>query len=177
MTDMKKLDYSLREHRVTFVSPGLLSEFEKRFRNYVARRAFALYERSGRPKGKDWQHWLQAESEYLFARPKVLESDDRISLFAVIPEKLPRCIQICMASMRVIIKTTLLHSDPEQSDPIEDTQPPEQFLLAHWAKEIEPETADATLNGSLLTLTAWKVLPRGPRPQTNSGCTMHPVLA
>ena len=86
MTDMKRLDYSLREHRVTFVSPGLVIEFEKRFRNYVARRAFALYERSGRPKGKDWQHWLQAESDYLFARPKVLESEDRISLFAVIPE-------------------------------------------------------------------------------------------
>jgi len=169
MTDMKRLDYSLGEHRVTFVSPGLLSEFEKRFRNYVARRAFALYERSGRPKGKDWQHWLQAESDYLFARPKVLESEDRISLFAVIPEKPPRCIQICMASMRVIIKTTLLHTDPEQ--------PPEQFLLAHWAKEIDPENADAILNGSLFTLTAWKVMPQGSRPQTNSGCTMHPLVA
>ena len=177
MIDMKRLNYSLGEHRVAFVSPGLLSELEKRFRNYVARRAFALYERSGRPKGKDWQHWLQAESEYLFARPKVLESDDRISLFAVIPEKPPRCIQICMASMRVIIKTTLLHTDPRQPDPAKHKQPPEQFLLAHWTKEIDPEKADATLNGSLLTLTAWKVMPQGPRPQTNSSCTMYPVVA
>jgi hypothetical protein len=174
---MKSLDYSLGEHRVTFVSPGLLSELEKRFRNYVARRAFALYERSGRPKGKDWQHWLQAESEYLFARPKVLESEDRISLFAVIPEKPPRCIQICMAPMRVIIKTTLLHTDPEQPGPAKDTQPPEQFLLAHWTKEVDPENADATLNGSLLMLSALKVAPQGSRRQTNSSCTMHPVVA
>ena len=177
MIDMKRLDYSLGEHRVAFVSPGLLSELEKRFRNYVARRAFALYERSGRPKGKDWQHWLQAESEYLFARPKVLESDDRISLFAVVPEKPPRRIQICLAPLAVIIKTAPLHADSEQPHPAKATQPPEQFLLAHWTKEIDPENADATLNGSLLTLTASKVMPRGPRPQTDSGCTMHPVLA
>jgi hypothetical protein len=82
-----------------------------------------------------------------------------------------------MASMRVIIKTTLLHSDPEQPDPAKDTQPLEQFLLAHWTKEIDPEKADATLNGSLLTLTAWKVMPQGSRAQTNSDCTMLPVIA
>jgi len=82
-----------------------------------------------------------------------------------------------MASTRVITKTTLLHTAPEQPDPAKDTQPPEQFLLAHWTKEIDPEKADATLNGSLLTLTAWKVMPQGSRPQTNSGCTMHPVVA
>src|SRR6516162_3406675 len=135
MTDMKRLDYSLGEHRVAFVSPGLLSELEKRFRNYVARRAFALYEQSGRPKGKDWQHWLEAESEYLFARPKVLESDDRISLFAVVPEKPPRRIQICLVPLAVIIKTAPLHADSQQPHPAKATQPPEQFLLAHWTKE------------------------------------------
>ena len=177
MSTMKALDYSLVEYPVTFVSPDLFGELEKRFRNYVTRRAFALYEQSGRPKGKDWQHWLQAESEYLFARPKVLESADRISLFAVVPEKPPRRIEICLAPLAVIIKTAPLHADSEQPHPAKATQPPEQFLLAHWTKEIDPENADATLNGSLLTLTARKVRSPGSRPQTNSGRTMHHAIA
>lgn len=154
---MKALDQCLPEQSVAFVSPDLFSEFERLFRSYVARRAFTLYEEAGRPKGRDWQHWLQAESEYLFARPKVLESRDRISLFAIVPEKPPRNIEICMAPLGVIIKTKLLRFDAQRPCPAKGNEHPEQFLLARWTKKVDPGSTDATLNGSLLRLTAWKV--------------------
>ena len=154
---MKALDQCVPEQSVTFVSPDLFSEFERLFRSYVARRAFTLYEEAGRPKGSDWQHWLQAESEYLFARPKVIESRDSISLFAIVPEKPPRNIEICMAPLGVIIKTKLLRLDAHCPFPAKGNEHPEQFLLARWTKKVDPDSADATLNGSLLRLTAWKV--------------------
>ena len=154
---MKALDQCVPEQSVTFVSPDLFSEFERLFRSYVARRAFTLYEEAGRPKGSDWQHWLQAESEYLFARPRVLESHDRISLFAIVPEKPPRNIEICMAPLGVIIKTKLLRLDAQRPSPAKGNEHPEQFLLARWTKKVDPGNADATLSGSLLRLAAWKV--------------------
>ena len=154
---MKAFDQCVPEQSVAFVSSDLFSEFERLFRSYVARRAFTLYEEAGRPKGSDWQHWLQAESEYLFARPKVLESRDRISLFAMVPEKPPRNIEICMAPLGVIIKTKLLRLDAQRPSPAKGNEHPEQFLLARWTKKVDPGSADATLNGSLLRLTAWKV--------------------
>lgn len=154
---MKALDECVAERSVAFVSPDLFSELEKLFRSYVARRAFTLYEEAGRPKGRDWQHWLQAESEYLFARPKVLESHDRISLFVIVPEKPLRNIEICMAPLGVIIKTKLLVLDAQRPCPANGKELPEQFLLARWTKKVDPGGADATLNGSLLRLTAWKV--------------------
>ena len=154
---MKALDECVAEQSVAFVSPDLFSEFEKLFRSYVARRAFTLYEEAGRPKGRDREHWLQAESEYLFAWPKVVESHDRISLFVIVPEKPPRNIEICMAPLGVIIKTKLLRLDAQRPCPANNKELPEQFLLARWTKTVDPGGADATLNGSLLRLTAWKV--------------------
>jgi hypothetical protein len=174
---MKELDHPAAEHPVAFVSGNLFSEFEKLFRSYVARRAFALYEESGRPKGKDWQHWLQAESEYLFARPKVLESHDRISLFAIVPEKPARGIQICIAPLGVIIKTKLLRLDAERSYPTKGNPLPEQFLLARWTKRVDPDGADATLDGSLLRLTAWKVTTQDSHPAAGAGATRYETTA
>ena len=133
---MKALDQCVPDQSVAFVSPDLFSEFEKLFRSYVARRAFTLYEEAGQPKGMDWQHWLQAESEYLFARPKVLESRDRISLFAIVPERPSRNIEICMAPLGVIIKTKLLRFDVQCLCPAKGNERPEQFLLARWAKKL-----------------------------------------
>lgn len=82
---------------IVFVPPHLIDQFDQAFRRCVELRAFELYEQAGRPEGRDWDHWIQAESEYLFARPKVLESRDRFSLIATIHEKPSRTIQICMA--------------------------------------------------------------------------------
>jgi hypothetical protein len=37
-------------------------------REYIQRRAYELWESEGRPTGRDWAHWLQAESEIARAR-------------------------------------------------------------------------------------------------------------
>ena len=174
---MKALDPCVPEQSVAFVSADLFSEFEKLFRTYVAQRAFTLYEEAGRPKGSDWQHWLQAESEYLFARPKVLESLDRISLFAIVPEKPPRNIEICMAPLGVIIKTELLRLDAQCRFPAKGSGYPEQFLLARWIKRVDPGSADATLNGSLLRLTAWKVSAPDSSSTAGSGSSRYETAA
>lgn len=174
---MKALDECVAEQSVAFVSPDLFSELEKLFRSYVARRAFTLYEEAGRPKGRDWQHWLQAESEYLFARPKVLESHDRISLFVIVPEKPPRNIEICMAPLGVIIKTKLLRLDAQRPCPANGKELPEQFLLARWTKKVDPDGADATLNGSLLRLTAWKVTAHDFPSSAGSGLSRYETTA
>ena len=174
---MKALDQCVPEQSVAFVSPDFFREFERLFRSYVARRAFTLYEEAGRPKGSDWQHWLQAESEYLFARPKVLESRDRISLFAMVPEKPPRNIEICMAPLGVIIKTKLLRLDVQCPFPAKGNEHPEQFLLARWTKKVDPGSADATLNGSLLRLTAWKVGAPDSSSTAGSGSSRYETAA
>ena len=174
---MKALDPCVPEQSVAFVSADLFSEFEKLFRTYVAQRAFTLYEEAGRPKGSDWQHWLQAESEYLFARPKVLVSHDRISLFAIVPEKPPRNIEICMAPLGVIIKTKLLRLDAQCPFPAKGHEHPEQFLLARWTKKVDPGSADASLNGSLLRLTAWKVSAQDSSSSAGSGSSRSETAA
>lgn len=43
-------------------------------------------------------------------------------------------------------------------------EPEEQFLVAEWPEDVSPATADATLDGSLLTLTAWKINAADPPP-------------
>jgi hypothetical protein len=174
---IKALDQCVPEQSVAFVSSDLFSEVEKLFRSYVARRAFTLYEEAGRPKGRDWQHWLQAESEYLFARPKVLESRDRISLFAIVLEKPPRNIEICIAPLGLIIKTKLLRLDAQRPRPAKGNERPEQFLLARWTKTVDPGSADATLNGNLLRLTAWKASAHDSPSSAGSASSRYETIA
>lgn len=148
--------------KVVFVPQNLIDQFDQAFRRCVEQRAFELYEEAGRPEGRDWDHWIQAESEYLFARPKVLKSRDRYSLIAMVREKPSRTIQICMAPRRVIVRTRLADFDLSGAPAPHGNEPKEQFLLAQWPEDVSPATADATLDGSLLTLTAWKVNPSDP---------------
>jgi hypothetical protein len=153
---------SISMEPVAFVPPNLIEHFEEAFRRSVERRAFELYESAGRPEGRDWEHWFQAESEYLFARPKVLDSRDRYSLVAMVREKPPKIIQICMAPRRVIVRTCLIGSEQGEAPSLRVNEPPEQYLFAQWLEDVSPLTADATLDGNLLTLTAWKVKPAVP---------------
>ena len=52
----------------------------------IARRAFEMFERDGWSHGRDWDHWLQAEAEFLHpAHIHIKDSDQALSLRAEVP--------------------------------------------------------------------------------------------
>jgi HSP20 family protein len=52
----------------------------------IARRAFEIFDATGRGHGNDWEHWFRAESELLHpVHLEVTESDDNLTVRAEVP--------------------------------------------------------------------------------------------
>jgi HSP20 family molecular chaperone IbpA len=70
----------------------------------IARRAYQLFESSGREHGHDTEHWLQAEAE-LFDRPPLTmaESPLGVTVLAEVPGFAPRELEVDLEPRRVVI--------------------------------------------------------------------------
>jgi len=70
----------------------------------IARRAFELFESEGFPDGRDMEHWLKAESEFLHPVPvTIAETDEALTVQAEVPGFNASDLQIGVESGRLTI--------------------------------------------------------------------------
>ena len=126
----------------------------------IARRAFEIFESSGRVSGRNHEDWLKAEAELLHpVHLDIAESDEAVTVRAEVPGFSAKELEIRLAPRRLAI-TGKRQTKQEQS--AENTVYSERcvdqvFRLVELPAEVNPEKAAATLNEGVLQLTIPKV--------------------
>jgi len=131
------------------------SQRSKEIYDSIARRAFEIFESSGRVSGRDHEDWLKAEAELLHpVHLDIAESDEAVTVRAEVPGFSPKELEIRLAPRRLAI-TGKRQTKQEQS--AENTVYSERcvdqvFRLVELPAEVNPEKATATLNDGVLQL-------------------------
>ena len=127
----------------------------KEISDSIARRAFEIFESSGRISGRDHEDWLKAEAELLHPiHLDIAESDEEVTVRAEVPGFSARELEIRLAPRRLAI-TGKRQTKQEQS--AENTVYSERcvdqvFRLVELPAEVNPEKATATLKDGILQL-------------------------
>src|SRR5207245_2948590 len=126
----------------------------------IARRAFEIFESSGRVSGRNHENWLKAEAELLHPiHLDITESDEAVTVRAEVPGFSAKELEIRLAPRRLAI-TGKRQTTQEQST--ENTVYSERcvdqvFRLVELPAEVNPEKATATLSDGILQLAIPKV--------------------
>lgn len=144
MTD-KPLTAESREARATNVRIGDANECRKAISNAVAKRAYEIYERSGRQPGCDRKNWSLAESEIL--KPLscgVLKSEDGVNVSICRSSLSAKDIEVCVEPHRLIV---MGHADSDFT-----IGPTATYRVLSLADEIEPSSVKLRAHGRLLEI-------------------------
>jgi hypothetical protein len=141
---------SLKSHESSFVWPqNVISEIEKTLQARIERTAAEIFERAGRPTGKELQSRMAAERQLSLPRVRLIECSDSVTLFAFVPESTEKLLSVFLTSRGVAVRAIPREKGPLARD--------EQFLVARWGTEIDPHNAFGTLDGNTFCLTAWQL--------------------
>jgi hypothetical protein len=142
---------SLKSRENSFVWPqNVIAEMEKTMQIRIDRTAAEIFERAGRPAGKELQSRMAAERQLSLSRVRLIECPDSITLFAFVPDSTDKHLSVFLTSRGVAVRSIPREKGPTAQD--------EQFLIARWATEIDPHTAFGTLDGNTFCLTAWQLI-------------------
>lgn len=143
----------------------------------IARRAFQLFESSGRQHGHDTEHWLKAEAE-LFDRPPLTmaESQLGVTVLAEVPGFAPRELEVDLEPRRVVIIGKHQTVPGKRNDADEEASHSARLLLQtlELPVEVNPRQASAHLSKGILVLDLEK--PANAKDgRSRSGTARHPV--
>lgn len=134
----------------------------QRMYDSIARRAFEMFERNGRPFGNDLEDWLQAESELLHpVHIEMAESDDGLHVEAEVPGFGPKELEVRVEPRRLTI-TGKRESKEERKTKktIYKEQCSDEILrVVDLPAEINTEKMKATLENGVLRLEMPKAAP------------------
>ena len=120
-----------------------------RLNDAIARRAYQLFEETGRNDGQDLSNWLQAKSE-LIAVPEIRESSSWYTINYPLRGFSAEDVQIELDSQRAIISAENAVNAGD-GDPV--TTRETLYLVADWPGLVDPATASAYIKEDSLTLT------------------------
>lgn len=142
---------SLKSREDSFLwSQNVIAEMEKKMQSRIDRAAEEIFERAGRPAGKELQSKMAAERQHLLSRVRLVECPDSVTLFALVPDSTEKRVSVFLTSRGVAVRSIPREKGPFARD--------EQFLVARWGTEIDPHTAFGTLDGNTFCLTAWQLV-------------------
>jgi hypothetical protein len=140
---------SVKEQNSFFWSQNVIAKIEKTVQARIDRTAAEIFERAGRPTGKELQSRMAAERQLSLSRVRLIECSDSITLFAFVPDAPEKRLSVFLTSRGVAVRSIPKEKGPDAND--------EQFLIARWGTEVDPHTAFGTLDGNTFCLTAWQL--------------------
>jgi len=138
------------------------SHLRDRMNRSVSKRAFELYEQSGRNMGDDVRHWLQAESEVVHRVPEIRESASWYTVNVPVRGFQPETLYVGVDEQRAVIAAETQESMDmagAQSTAPKEGSRESFFMLAEWPCEVDPSTASAYVKNDTLVLTAKRAYP------------------
>lgn len=133
------------EARAPSVKIGNATECSKSISDAVAKRAYEIYERSGRQPGSDRKNWFLAESEIL--KPLscgVLKSKDGINVSICRSSLSAKDIDVCAEPHRLIVMA--------RNDSNSTIGPTAVYRVLPLADEVDPSSLKLRAHGRLLEI-------------------------
>jgi HSP20 family protein len=148
----------LRTARETTLFRPFTDDFLERSRQIydsIARRAFEIFESSGRISGRDHEDWLKAEAELLHPiHLDIAESDEAVTVRAEVPGFSAKDLDISLEPRRLAItgeRETKAERKTEKK--LHSERCVDQvFRVIDLPAEVNPEKATATLKDGILEL-------------------------
>jgi HSP20 family protein len=134
---------------------SIMNEIEE-MRDRITKRAYEIFERDGRPTGRDFDHWLEAEAELLWAPTiDVEEGADVITTTVSVPDIEADDLDVELEPQDLLIKAeTEEKSKKDKKTGRKETKAARLFGSVHFSKPVDPKSAKANLKDGVLTLTA-----------------------
>ena len=133
------------EAPATHLRIGDAMECSKAISDAVARRAYEIYERSGRQPGCDRKNWFLAESEIL--KPLncgLLKSKDGVTVSICRSSLNAKDIEVCVEPHRLVV---MAHKDSNLT-----IGPAATYRVLSLADEVEPSSVKLKAHGRLLEI-------------------------
>jgi HSP20 family protein len=137
---------------------GLLDSMFNSF-DAISRRAFEIFESSGRLDGHDVEDWLQAERELFHpVHIELTESDESISVNAEVPGFNEKELEVAIEPTRLTIsgKRESRKEGKKGKTAYSETYSNEIFRVVELPAEVDTGEATATLNDGILQLAVPK---------------------
>jgi HSP20 family protein len=145
---------------VKVVEPQSLSERANQMFQAIAQRAYDLFESEGYPNGRDMEHWLQAEAEFLRPVPlTVTETDDALTVRAEVPGFTAADLQIGVEPGRLTIggKREVKEEQKKGKAVVREQRSTEILRVVTLPAEVDASKATATLSNGVVELILPKV--------------------
>ena len=153
---------------VKVVEPQSLSERASRMFEAIERRAFELFASEGFPHGRDVEHWLKAEAEFLHPVPvSVTETDDAVTVHAEVPGFSAADLQIGVEPGRLTIggKKETKEEQKKGKSIVREQRSSEILRVITLPATVDASKATATLTNGVIEL----ILPKAAKAQAASG--------
>ncbi|HEV2350603.1 MAG TPA: Hsp20 family protein [Terriglobia bacterium] len=135
---------------------GQVSDRLKEVHNLISRRAFEIYEASGRSCGHELDHWFQAESELLQATPvQIRDSDGALIVRAEVPGFKAHEIEVMVEPRRLTVVGMRGRNDKHKPDKLIPSQAGTSRILRviGFPQLVDTEAVTANLKDGVLKLT------------------------
>ena len=97
---------SVKTHENSFLwSQNVIAEIEKTVQARIDRTAAEIFERAGRPAGKELQARMAAERQLSLSRVRLIECPDSITLFAFVPDAAEKRLSVFLTSRGVAVRS------------------------------------------------------------------------
>lgn len=142
----------LKGNSVPVRTEGSIEEFNKLYES-IARRAYELFENSGRWFGRDWDDWFRAEAELVHPMHLNLsETDDKLVVRAEVPGFSANEIDIILEP-RFLRITGKRESKEEKSSKVMSESCCEHILrMIDLPQDVDASKANASLKDGILTI-------------------------
>ena len=138
-----------------FVDDPFLERVQE-INDLIARRAYELFESSGRAHGSDREHWLRAESEILHPMPlEITDTEAEISIRAEVPGVGARHLEIGITPRRLFILGERQGALERSEGKIVRSGPHRNLIMGtvELSSKVDPDTVKATIEDGLLEVT------------------------
>ena len=139
------------------VEHNSLTERIDRVRRDIAQRAYEIFERDGRPFGRDLDHWFKAESELLHpAHLSLTESDDTLNVEVEVGGFRATELAVSVAPSRLTItgkKDTRKENKNGAKTIYQEQCSSEMLRIIDLPAEVDATKSTATLRNGMLELT------------------------
>jgi HSP20 family protein len=168
--DEKTLTTTAESNEIRF-SPVFV-EVEKMFDRFsylnweIGHKAFELFLKRGGEFGKEFEDWLQAESEVLLSIPvEITENNDKFDVRATITGFKPEEIEVSVKDNLVFLSgKTEIGEEREYEDGVYNQWHSNRFFRAlPLSSEVDADNVKANLKDGVLQLTLQKMPPREPK--------------
>jgi HSP20 family protein len=151
------------EERTTTIGPVKFENLANRVNSLmqsIARRAYEIFEGSGRSSGHDLDNWFKAESELLLPTSvKLTDAGDRIELRAEVSGFNELDIKVSVESQKVTITGSreIHHEEKKEGANCATSSSEEILRIVELPVEVDSEEATASLKNGVLEVSVPKI--------------------